>query len=255
MDPMSDESTPELARTHDDRTASSPLSGQVGGELLGQLLAEQNGVLMLTRSMVDHGQAVATLVARHRGELEGVAELGRRVETRLEEVAPSGRALMDVLERVKLLALNTGLEGARLGDAAGKALGGIAEEFRDLAAKGLRLTEELHTTLGLLAQEKARLAETVSRIQNSQLALADEVRQGVENQQRIAHDVAALGTHLAEVTGLDPSMVEHLSEIDHHARQLSELLAPLEGTATRPLLRSVLRPLTESLTRLTEREI
>jgi hypothetical protein len=222
------------------------------GEVLGQLLSEQARIMKLARAGVDQGHGLSTLVTRHRGELEGVCELGRRMDTRLHDVGPSGKALMDQLERIKLLALNTGLEGARLGDPAGKGLLAVSEEFRSLAARSITLTDELRSTFDLLAQDESRLLEALGRAQTNQLALADQARESLDVQQRTLDEVAALGNRLGQLTGVDPSTVEQLSKIDDHVRQLEELLRPLRQSAAQPWLRSVLSPALESLTGLVQ---
>ena len=74
----------------------------------------------------------------------------------------------DVFERLGLVALNAGLEGARLGESQGRALSLVADEVREHAMRGGETERALELELGEVGRELAQLSAGVDRMRESQ---------------------------------------------------------------------------------------
>lgn len=65
------------------------------------------------------------------------------------------------MEQIRLVALNAGLDGARLGDPAGKPLVLVAEDIRANTSRGLALIEQHAAILEQMDRERDKLREQV----------------------------------------------------------------------------------------------
>src|SRR5687767_6302258 len=75
-------------------------------------------------------QTAGASVAQQRGFLDAAVDAMRLLLSRAGEAHGGVRQAREALEQIRLVALNTGLEGARLGEPAGKPLTLVAEEIR-----------------------------------------------------------------------------------------------------------------------------
>ena len=111
-----------------------------------QRLAEclSDAVTAAAEADLASGQAQAQ-AARQASEIEGLLEGGERLALRGRDLRSGVQELRDTLERGRLSTLNAALEGARLGEVAGKALMAMTEEVRSALGRSADvLLGELH---------------------------------------------------------------------------------------------------------------
>jgi len=126
--------------------------------------ARLTGVVDAANGATEHalneqGSAHSAL-EKHQHELEAVQDAGQRLSARGRDIRNSLQQLRESVDRAKLTALNAGLEGARLGDPAGKALVIMGDEVRQLLARALEALEEHAALLADVDRDRDRcLAE------------------------------------------------------------------------------------------------
>src|SRR6185436_32842 len=75
-------------------------------------------------------QRIASTLAKQRGAVDAVSDRSRAAGLRAQDLGQSFARLVDTFERPSLVALNAGLEGARLGEHAGHPLELVSEEVK-----------------------------------------------------------------------------------------------------------------------------
>lgn len=184
-----------------------------------------------------------------RSQFEACADQSRRLEVRLRDTRVSATQLADALERIKLVALNTGLEGARLGESSGKALVAIAEEVRNLSARGLdvvanhiRLVEEAEV-------EQTKLVQAAELAQSLAMDLASQLRQTQECQFEALASLDMLEKAIERASGLDASTALEVQRVAEHGQGLLSALEGLSVLRRQKIARTLLLPAVEPLLR------
>jgi hypothetical protein len=195
----------------------------------------------------DHCQAASPVVARQRGEIEALSEWLRRFETSLREARSHIDTLGVALDRIKIVALNTGLEGARLGDLAGKALIAVSDELRSLTSRGLELLSEQACTVEQMEADRQRLAALTESSQAQLGELESRLREALASEQLIHQGLLRFATTLRQSTGLDVEAAAGVSRVSEQARGLVESLASLAKSERQPAVRAALLPALEPL--------
>jgi hypothetical protein len=195
----------------------------------------------------DRHQASCAIIARQRGEIEALTESLRRFETSLREARNHVDTLGVALDRIKIVALNTGLEGARLGDLAGKALISVSDELRNLTSRGLELLSDQASTVEQMEVERQRLGAVAEREQNQLNELDGILREASISEQVANQTLVRLAQLLQQSTGLDVEAAARLGRVTEHARRLAESLANLSKPEYQPALRAALLPALEPL--------
>jgi methyl-accepting chemotaxis protein len=154
-----------------------------------------------------------------------------------------------MLERIKLVALNTGLEGARLGESTGKALVAVAEEVRTLSSRSL---DVLATHLRLMDEagsEQQKLVQTAELVQHHAMDLAGLLRQTQESQSDTLAALDALEKNIERASGLDANVATELQHVATHGEGLLSALERLSATRRHKVVRNLLLPSLEPLLR------
>ncbi len=195
-------------------------------------------------------QRIASTAARQRAAMDSVADRTHALSSRAAELQAGFARLLDAFDRLGLVALNAGLEGARLGEAEGRALGLVSDEVRAQSARGGDAARDLGTGIGQLAAE---LTQLESHVGQAQVVVA-EVTQDSARAAGAASDAESalldMGDRVKKATGSDPEAVRAIAEASERARALVAALAALNGKVPRVLLLSALRPAIEPLARL-----
>jgi len=156
----------------------------------------------------------------------------------------------DTFERLALVALNAGLEGARLGEGDGRPLGLVSDEVRAHAARGSEAARELMAGLGQLANDLGQLDTHVAQAQS----VVSEVTQDSARALGAASDAESalidIGERVKKATGSDPETVRAIAEASERARAFVASLANLSAKVPRQLLAATMRPALEPLARL-----
>jgi methyl-accepting chemotaxis protein len=206
--------------------------------------------LVRARDAGSAAQRIASTAARQRGAIDAVADRTHALSSRAAELHGGFARVLDAFERLGLVALNAGLEGARLGEAEGRQLGLVSDEVRAQSSRGADAARELGTGIGQLATELSLLESNVNQAQ----VVVAEVTQDSARAAGAASDAEAalldIGERVKKATGSDPEAVRAIAEASERARALVASLAALSGKVPRSMLVSVLRPAIEPLARI-----
>jgi type I site-specific restriction endonuclease len=184
-----------------------------------------------------------------RSQFEACADQARRLEVRLRDARGSATQLGDALERIKLVALNTGLEGARLGESSGKALVAIAEEVRNLSARGLDVVATHVRLLDEAETEQSKLVQAAELAQTLAMDLAALLRQTQECQFDALASLDMLEKAIERASGLDANAALEVQRVAEHGQGLLSALQGLSVSRRQKIARTLLLPTVEPLLR------
>jgi methyl-accepting chemotaxis protein len=203
--------------------------------------------LVRARDAGGAAQRIAATAARQRATMDAVAERTRALAARVGELQATTARVLDTFERLGLVALNAGLEGARLGETEGRQLALVGEEIRGQSGRGGDAGRDLASHLAQLAGELGQLETHVGQAQ----VVVAEVTQEAARAAGAASDAEAALVDAAErikrATGSDPEVVRALAEAGERARALTTSLAALQGRVPHALLMGILAPAVEPL--------
>ena len=194
-------------------------------------------------------ERAATSTAKQRATLDAGADEARAVATRNDELQRHVARLGDAFERLNVVALNAGLEGARLGDVAGRPLSLVSEEVRAQAERGAEAAREIGRSLADCSRE---LSTLTTRFEDARAHGADVTQQAssaAASAAEAARALVELGERLRTATGSDPETARAIAQATEHARALVSALGTLSGRVPRALLTTALRPVLEPLVR------
>jgi ABC-type transporter Mla subunit MlaD len=183
------------------------------------------------------------LAAEHQGSLAVTADTVRLVAALGEDIRAASDQTRESIERARLIALNAGLEGARVGEPTGKALLAFGEEARGLLARALEAVEEQHSLLSQLQTEHGRLRDQLEHAHRRSADLGDQLAAAAAARAQV--DAA-----LERVTGTDPETARALAAAARHARGLFEALSALSAHSRGRMLSRALGPSLEPIRRL-----
>ncbi len=216
----------------------------------GALWSAHERALLRARDAGAAAQRIGSTAGRQRTVMDAVADRAHALSSRAAEVQAGFARVLDAFERLGLVALNAGLEGARLGEGEGRQLGLVSDEVRAQAARGGEAARELGTGMTSLLAELTQLEASVSQAQS----VVAEVTQDSARAAGAASDTESalldVGERVKKATGSDPEAVRGIAEASERARALMTSLASLTGKVPRPLLLGALRPVLEPLARL-----
>jgi hypothetical protein len=206
--------------------------------------------LLRTRDAGAAAQRIASTASRQRTALDAVADRARALSSRAAELQAGFVHAVDAFERLGLIALNAGLEGARLGETEGRQLALVSDDVRRQSARGGDAVRELSSGLGQVATELGQVESQVAQAQ----AVVAEVAQDSARTAGAASDVESALLDMSErvkrATGSDPEAVRAVAEASERGRALVASLAALSGKVPRPQLVNALQPMLSSLARL-----
>ncbi len=185
-----------------------------------------------TKASADAEQACGLAqaqAARQAAEIESLLEGGERLALRGRDLRASVQELRDTLERGRLSTLNAALEGARLGEVAGKALLSMTEEVRSALGRSADLLDEHATRIAELERERERLVLALGPLADAARAVAQEVSRAAERSRSQRDSLAELALELREQLGVDPELGGLLARASREAADLLDTLAALEA--------------------------
>jgi methyl-accepting chemotaxis protein len=204
------------------------------------------------RDAGDAAQRIASHVAKQRGSVDGLADRARAVAARAQDLGASFTRVTSVFARLELVALNAGLEGARLGEGPGQALGLVSDEVRTQATRGSEASRELATALSEIGSELVQVHGSLDRAREAAAEVAQEAARVGGASADAERALADMGDRLKKATGSDPETSRLISEATEHARALVGALGQLSGKAPQALVVGALRPALEPLLRFLE---
>jgi hypothetical protein len=175
------------------------------------------------------GQAQAQ-AARQAAEIEGLLEGGERLALRGRDLRSGVQELRDTLERGRLSTLNAALEGARLGEVAGKALMAMTEEVRGALGRCADMLDDHAARVAELERERERLVLALGPLADAARAVAAEVTRAAERNRSQRDSLAELALEMRQRLGVDPELGGLVARA---ARELSGLLDTLSALEAR----------------------
>jgi methyl-accepting chemotaxis protein len=234
-----------LRRTTKDRPARERSAADESA-----LWSAHERALVRMRDASSAAQRIASGSARQRGAMDAVADRARAVSSRATELQSAFSRVSDAFERLTLIALNAGLEGARLGEAEGRQMGLVGDEVRAQATRGSDAARELATGLGRLGEEVGLLHGYVGDAQGAISEISQDAARAAGASSDAESALVDVGDRVKRATGSDPEAVRAVAEAGERARALAATLSAVAGKVPRSLLVAVLRPALEPLAAL-----
>ena len=174
------------------------------------------------------GQAQAQ-AARQATEIEALLEGGERLALRGRDLRAGVQELRDTLERGRLSTLNAALEGARLGEAAGKALMAMTEEVKSILGRSADVLDDHATRVAELERERERLILALGPLADAARAVASEVTRAAERNRSQRASLSELALELRQRLGVDPELGGLVARASREVSELLGTLAALEA--------------------------
>jgi methyl-accepting chemotaxis protein len=212
-------------------------------------LAHQRA-LTVVREGAESTQRIASGVAKQRGSVDALGDRSRAVGARTQEMSTAFSRVVDSFDRLGLVALNAGLEGARLGESAGRSLLLVSDEVRAQTSRGGDSARELATTFTEISAELGQLNGLLDSVRELASEVAHEAARASAAGAEADRLLMEMSDGLRRTTERDPETVMAIAEATEHARALVASLAGLGEKVPRALLLSVLRPVLEPLARV-----
>jgi methyl-accepting chemotaxis protein len=213
------------------------------------LWSAHDRALVRARDAGAAAQRIASSAARQRTTLDTVSDRARALSSRATELQGAFARVTDAFDRLSLVALNSGLEGARLGEAEGRPLALVSDEIRSHASRGAETSRELANALMQLATDLSQLEGQVAQAQS----VVSEVTQDSARAAGASNDAESALVDIGErvkKAGSDPETVRAMAEASERARALVMSLSALSGRVPRTLLVGALGPMLAPLSRL-----
>ena len=206
--------------------------------------------LVRSRDAGAAAQRIAATASRQRAALDAVADRARGITSRASELQVGCGHVVDAFERLGLIALNAGLEGARLGEAEGRQLALVSDDVRGQSSRGGDAAREVVVGLGQIATDLGQLEAYVAQAQS----VVAEVAQDSTRTAGAAGDTESalldMSERVKKVTGSDPEAVRAVAEASERGRALVASLTALSGKVPRAQIVGALRPMLDALGRL-----
>jgi methyl-accepting chemotaxis protein len=204
----------------------------------------------LLRDAVKTTEHLVGATSHHRGSLDALGERQRAIASRILDMRSAATRLADTESRLGVVALNAGLEGARIEGLAGRALVMLADEVRSLLSRATSATSELSTGLEEMHVDVTKLDAQLGDVRTSGGQLTEEASRSLN----AAHDadgaLSELGDQLRRATGVDPELAAAVESAQTHARDLVAALTLVSSRAQGTLAAAALRPIIEPIGRL-----
>ncbi|HEY6561539.1 MAG TPA: methyl-accepting chemotaxis protein [Polyangiaceae bacterium] len=211
------------------------------------LLSCQDRASRAAETSMSTCQAAGATAAQQRTSLDGAVDHARLLLSRSRDIKSAAERVREALERAKLIALNAGLEGARLGESVGRPLVSVADEMRSVIGRGLDALAEHLSVLDQVDRERERLREHVEQARQLASQLADELLRAQSAQRESGDALAACAEYLQQATGTDPETARAVSQARDLVQGLSGVLGQLSSGTQRSLLLRALGPSLEPL--------
>src|SRR3954452_15124117 len=156
------------------------------------------------RDSGEAAQRIASHVAEQRGTVDALADRARAVAARANDLSTSCGRIVDSFARLELVALNAGLEGARMSEGAAQALGLVSDEVRAQATRGSEPSRELSTTLAEIGSELLQVNASLDRTREAAAEVAQEAARVGGASADAERALVDIGDRLRNTTGSDP---------------------------------------------------
>jgi methyl-accepting chemotaxis protein len=215
----------------------------------GALWASHARAQESTTQASDAAERAVASTAKQRATLDAGTDEARALLARTEELQRQISRLADAFDRLNVVALNAGLEGARLGEVSGKPLSLVSDEVRAQGERGAESSREITRTLADCSRELGALGTRFDDARGHGADVTQHASVAAASAGEAARALGDLGERLRRATGSDPETAQAIAQATEHARALVSALGTLSGRVPRTLLTNALRPMLEPLVR------
>jgi methyl-accepting chemotaxis protein len=219
-----------------------------------QIWAAHERATVAVRDTGEAAQRIASQVAKQRSTVDALADRARAVSARAQDLSGSFGRITDAFARLELVALNAGLEGARIGEGPGQGLVLVADEVRGQSTRGSEASRELAASLSEIGSELLQVQGSLDRARDASAEVAQEAARVGGASADAERALAEIGDRLRKATGSDPETARAIADATEHARALVGVLGALTGKVPQAIVLSAMRPVLEPLVRLLEGE-
>ncbi len=204
----------------------------------------------LTRKVAtaqERARSLGAALGERSVDAEHVATLVRTLLARARDVRGAAQATREALEGVRLLAVNSGLEGSRMSDASSAALLRLSEEVRSRTVQGIEGLDELLSLLEQLDRDRETLRDATLGLTGELRTLEHSSATSQEGLGEVSQALGELGEAIEGATGADPALAPLLAAAAEHAKGLVTALSQLASRDGAKLALRSLQPLLEPL--------
>lgn len=200
--------------------------------------------------------------AQQRSQIDGCVERVAAASGKLEACLSHARRVIEVYDRLNVVALNAALEGARAAEGHGRPLMLLADEVRGSVTRGFDLARDLEKGTSELCDEVSNIGDRLNRVHEGTIDVgkdASSTKAALADADSALRDLEA---RLRKATGFAPETAKHLAEAAEHARLLTSALSLIDGARIAPdergktttLLAPVLVPLVKLLDAMLDKD-
>lgn len=211
--------------------------------------AEEQAVRSIAESSA-RAERLAAAVARQRASIDAAGERANLVTARAEGLTASAARVTESFERLGVIALNSGLEGARLPEPQGRALLLLSEEIRANVRRGADASAQLVRVVDEIGVESTEVRRRLERARAEVNDVGQEAAQLQAAAQQATKSIEDLGARLRRATGVDPEVARAVAAATEHARGLMTALSTLTTAAREAPVMRALKPVIGPLVRL-----
>jgi methyl-accepting chemotaxis protein len=215
----------------------------------GALWASHGRAQESTTQATDAAERAVASAAKQRATLDAGTDEARALIARIDELQRQVARLTEAFDRLNVVALNAGLEGARLGETSGKPLALVSEEVRSQGDRGAESSREIARTLADCSRELGAVGSRFDDARGHGADVTQHASVAAAAAGEAARALGDLGERLRRATGSDPETAQAIAQATEHARALVSALGTLSGRVPRALLTTALRPMLEPLVR------
>ncbi|MFO0613284.1 MAG: hypothetical protein U0414_11875 [Polyangiaceae bacterium] len=174
-------------------------------------------------------ERVTAGATRQRTQMDGAVERATALGARADAATLAAKQSVEAFERLSIVALNAGLEGARLPDNVGKPLLLLSDELKAQTNLGAENARRLLGVTTALNDDASDLSQRLDKLSKDWTETSGEAALLKTSAQDTTLALTELETRLRRATGLDPDLARSLSEAGDHAKGLVRALTALEA--------------------------
>ncbi|MCU0691884.1 MAG: methyl-accepting chemotaxis protein [Polyangiaceae bacterium] len=226
-------------------TLSSP-----SPEIETKLWSSQQGATEGATRVTEAAAHIFSLTVRQKATLDAIEENALATQARARDIGDSIDRVSLMLEQLRLIALNVGLEGARLTEPAGRALATVADEVRLQGERGQEAIHDLRAAVDESQPAVRHLLERVGLLRAAHAECAAQLERIQASAQQVTDQVNEIGSCARKLSNTDPETARALAQAADHAQGLFGALSAVGAEARRDIVRSALGPTLQPLLRI-----
>lgn len=221
-----------------------------GTEVEGLLWQAHREAREAASGLVEQAAQLLADFAKHQSSMEALREQSRLAQSRAVELGSSLSRVTESFERLRLLALNVGLEGARMTDPSARILGSVAEEVRVQAELGAASVADLRSLVDEVVPTWSAAVVGVERVRQTDSELRSRIDTAQGLARRIGDAVDEMGKWARQLSETDPETAQIIAQATEHARALAASLGQLGERARREVIATAIGPSLQPLLKL-----